>query len=205
MWGGDSPHLHCSREHRADAFSNGGLSGSGQRKCTLKGKVSLLADRATHQWARNIMKRNIKLWWTAKPQRFKLWVNRDLLIYINTLHANSHPAWGLIWLEFLTVSHRRQGSEVRQVAVVFWVAAYKELSSDILHHCGGGSLPKLSSCDYGSSWASTPSFFFHFWGVVRDSSNSSDLSVSFFVLKAFSPRASTGYTGWAEEMLAGAH
>lgn len=41
-------------------------------------------------------------------------------MYINTLHASSHPAWGLIWLEFLTVSHRRQGSEVRRVAVVFW-------------------------------------------------------------------------------------
>ena len=44
--------------------------------------------------ARNIAKQNIKHSWTTNPWRFKLGVNREVLIYVNTVHAECQQSFG---------------------------------------------------------------------------------------------------------------
>jgi hypothetical protein len=89
MWLGDSSHLPRSKANRTNALSNGALWLRAEEMYPEGGSFPSKSWQSHSEMARNIVKQNIKLWWTAKPRRFKLRVNRDVLVYINTLHANS--------------------------------------------------------------------------------------------------------------------
>ena len=50
--------------------------------------------------ARNIAKQNIKHSWSTNPWRFKLGVNREVLIYVNTACKMPAELWALFGSRF---------------------------------------------------------------------------------------------------------
>lgn len=106
---GDDSHLYFSKANRTDALSNGALQLKAGEMHPEGGSFPTKSWQSHLAMARNIMKQNIKLWWTAKPGRLKPQVNRDVLICINARHANSGSALGLIWMVFFTASLKRMG------------------------------------------------------------------------------------------------